>query len=81
MGSYGHYTQIVWDGTTDIGCGYAIGDVNGTGYGILIVCRYGPSGNYRGQTPYSFVTAPCVDLDNDDVVQQNDADDADRAMQ
>jgi len=35
----GHYTQLVWRDTTDVGCGYI---------GLLLVCQYGPTGNMMG---------------------------------
>lgn len=40
----GHFTQVVWTDTTEVGCGVV--SCNG---GDLFVCRYNPSGNYRGQ--------------------------------
>jgi hypothetical protein len=40
FGAWGHYTQVVWKSTTDVGCGYA---------GKLLVCQYGPAGNYEGE--------------------------------
>lgn len=40
----GHYTQIVWENTTEVGCAIA----NAGGNDIL-VCRYNPPGNYLGQ--------------------------------
>jgi hypothetical protein len=44
---YAHYTQMVWNGTTEVGCGTESG--GGVDY---LVCRYTPMGNVIGQTPY-----------------------------
>ena len=45
----GHYTQMVWRNTKDVGCATASG--GGHPYNIL-VCRYSPPGNFMGQKPY-----------------------------
>ncbi len=74
----GHYTQIVWEGSTAIGCGVAR---CGGSWGTIVVCQYGPGGNYSGQTPYDYSEGQCLDLDNDDVLQMNDGDDTDRSVQ
>lgn len=43
----GHYTQIVWSATREIGCGVARG-----GGREVWVCDYAPPGNWIGQRPY-----------------------------
>lgn len=43
----GHYTQVVWRGTTHVGCGMA-----SCGNSEVWVCNYTPPGNYVGQRPY-----------------------------
>jgi hypothetical protein len=46
----GHYTQMVWRDTTQVGCGYARSSFSG-GYDVLS-CRYSSPGNIIGQKPY-----------------------------
>jgi len=43
----GHYTQIVWQNTTEVGCAKNICDGS-----VTWVCNYNPPGNYVGQKPY-----------------------------
>lgn len=43
----GHYTQVLWRNTTEVGCGYV--DCGST---HLWVCSYNPPGNYLGQMPF-----------------------------
>jgi pathogenesis-related protein 1 len=43
----GHYTQIIWRSSVEIGCGAASCDAR-----TVIVCRYSPPGNVIGQQPY-----------------------------
>ena len=42
--SCAHYTQVIWPGTTDVGCGAAAG----AGFSWF-VCRYSPGGNKDGR--------------------------------
>lgn len=43
----GHYTQVVWARSTEVGCGAA-----SCGGMSVWVCNYNPMGNYIGQKPY-----------------------------
>lgn len=49
-GTCGHYTQLVWRATLEVGC--ALGNCNGLQFPSTIVCDYGPGGNVGGQKPY-----------------------------
>lgn len=42
--SVGHYSQLVWRRTTEVGCGLATG--GGQDY---LVCHYNPQGNFMGE--------------------------------
>lgn len=45
---FGHYTQMVWSNTTEIGCGRAR-----CSHGKEVwVCQYNPAGNFVGQKAY-----------------------------
>ena len=44
----GHYTQMVWSGTTSVGFGYA----RAASGNVYIVANYFPPGNFLGQRPY-----------------------------
>ena len=43
----GHYTQVVWKNTTEVGCGFA-----SDGHNDFLVCHYNPAGNVLGQSVY-----------------------------
>jgi len=46
-GRCGHYTQVVWRGTRELGC--AVASENGR---EVWVCNYSPHGNWVGERPY-----------------------------
>ncbi len=47
-GVCGHYTQQVWSTTTHVGCAAKTCPDGST----IVVCEYGPGGNYNGQPAY-----------------------------
>ncbi|XP_051164451.1 venom allergen 3-like isoform X1 [Leptopilina boulardi] len=47
----GHYTQMVWATSINIGCGY-VNHMVGNRNTVLLVCNYGPGGNIRGGKIY-----------------------------
>jgi pathogenesis-related protein 1 len=46
--SCGHYTQVVWRDSQEVGCAKAVCD----DYSQVWVCNYEPAGNVQGQKPY-----------------------------
>ncbi|KAJ8023542.1 Peptidase inhibitor 16 [Holothuria leucospilota] len=60
----GHYTQVVWADTTDVGCGinYCLSakyDNTALPNAWIVVCNYSPGGNYIGQWPYETGEEQC----------------------
>jgi len=50
-GECGHYTQVVWHSTTQVGC--ALATCPGSGLSATVwVCNYAPAGNFIGERPY-----------------------------
>lgn len=49
----GHYTQLIWYNTTHVGCATASNDEDD-----VLVCRYSPPGNWRGQVPLTVQKTP-----------------------
>lgn len=43
----GHYTQMVWGNTREVGCAKSLCSDN-----MIVVCNYDPPGNYLGEKPY-----------------------------
>ncbi len=44
----GHYTQMIWKNTTEIGVGIATCPSGG----VIVVANYNPPGNFSGEYPY-----------------------------
>lgn len=43
----GHYTQLMWRQTRQVGCAVSVGSRED-----ILVCRYSEAGNYEGETPF-----------------------------
>lgn len=52
----GHFTQVVWRGTTQLGCGRSTCT---NGRMDIWVCHYDPAGNYEGQYPANVLPRGC----------------------
>ena len=50
----GHFTQVVWRGTTEVGCGHSACNGND-----IWVCEYDPPGNWEGQYRANVLPAGC----------------------
>jgi hypothetical protein len=48
VSAVGHYTQMIWSSTRRVGCA-----VTSNASDEFLVCRYEPSGNWTGQSPYA----------------------------
>lgn len=73
----GHYTAVVWETTERVGCAFAT-NPDCPSFKQFWVCNYDPGGNFFMVPPYPTVEDPCVDLDNDGILQGSDFDDLDR---
>lgn len=47
VGDVGHYTQLMWRDTVEVGCALSRGRDED-----VLVCRYKNAGNYRGERPF-----------------------------
>lgn len=46
----GHFTQVVWKGSTAVGCAYSISSATTAKFrGTFVCCNYKPPGNYIGE--------------------------------
>ncbi|KAL6762814.1 CAP domain-containing protein [Haematococcus lacustris] len=55
--STGHFTQMVWKDTTQVGCASAVSRCNAR---TVFVCRYSPPGNWQGATNFRANVLPPV---------------------
>lgn len=79
-GSVGHYTQIVWGRTSQLGCGFSIG-AGKNGDLAYLLCQYKTPGNYINSPVYvvtvpPVVTDPPVEDPEDDIPPAEETDDA-----
>ncbi|SFV65826.1 SCP-like family protein [hydrothermal vent metagenome] len=44
----GHYTQLIWKDTLEVGCAKS----SSASWKTIVVCQYNPPGNYIGQTAF-----------------------------
>ncbi|XP_048780979.2 peptidase inhibitor R3HDML-like [Ostrea edulis] len=61
-GVCGHYTQVVWANSEYVGCASSTcssftGLSSSFNGGTIVVCNYGPGGNYGGQKPFESGTS------------------------
>jgi len=69
----GHYTQVVWGATKEVGCGYVVfnnpqhPEFKNYPYKKLLICNYGTAGNWKGQPLYTAgeTASGCKNGDND----------------
>jgi len=57
----GHFTQLVWAETSEVGCGYTIWKEDDK-WSRMIVCNYADAGNWEGEPMYA-EGAPCSACD------------------
>jgi hypothetical protein len=55
-GATGHFTQLVWKGTTNVGAGYAFTPDRTK---VYVVAQYTPPGNYQDQYGDNVSPAAC----------------------
>ncbi|KAL3280245.1 hypothetical protein HHI36_017740 [Cryptolaemus montrouzieri] len=63
-----HYTQIVWDESKYLGCGFTVFPINHpnlTLYHKFYVCTYAPKGNVKNKLPYKPVNGKFDEEDED----------------
>lgn len=48
----GHFTQMAWANTMEIGCGYSLYEDSRFASNEIVVCNYAPAGNFMGEALY-----------------------------
>ncbi len=60
----GHFTQLMWEKSVNLGCAYA---QCGDGTSVVVVCNYGPAGNFNIQRTPPFSESAAAKLNTHEV--------------
>ena len=66
-GAIGHFTQVMWDKSIELGCAYA--QCSG-GKSMVLVCHYGPGGNFNMRSTPPFDASAAARLNAHEINKQ-----------
>lgn len=68
----GHFTQVVWKASTEIGVGVAVHPDAAYGHRAVVAINYRPPGNYQGQFPENVLPPRTRLLDPNHTLSRNE---------